>query len=327
MKSFSIIIVNYNTQSLILSCLRFIYQQDEYVDEVIVVDNHSTDGSQEAIRHEFPTVKLIENSRNEGYARAVNKGLTRCRGKLVLVLNSDVELRPDALKNSIDFMQRHPDAGIAGCKLLNPDGSLQPSCEGFPGLWNVTCESFFFDRLFPRSRLFDGLHLKRFSYDRVAKVDRVIGAFLLVNRQALEEIGLMDEQFFFYSEEVDWCYRARRKDWAVYFFPQTEVIHHWGGSADMVSPALFVERHKNRYMFYRKYHALLPSLAMRGIAAVGVLLRLLLWSGIALYRGLSRHSGQAASFKKVQAYAATFRWYVGLWPARAQRSALDGEME
>jgi len=327
MKSFSIIIVNYNTQSLILNCLRSIYQQDEYVDEVIVVDNHSTDGSQEAIRREFATVKLIENSRNEGYARAVNKGLIRCRGKLVLILNSDVELRPDALKNSVDFMQRHPDAGIAGCKLLNPDGSLQPSCEGFPSLWNVTCESFFLDRLFPRSRLFDGLSMKHFSYDRVAKVDRVIGAFLLVNRQALEDVGLMDEQFFFYSEEVDWCYRARRKCWAVYFFPHAEVIHHWGGSADMVSPALFVERHKNRYMFYRKYHAFWPSLAMRGIAAVGILLRLIAWSAIALYQRLRRHASQAVSLKKVLAYLATFRWYVGLWPARAHRSALGDEME
>jgi len=312
MKALSIVIINYNTKALILCCLQSIMEQAPDTCEIIVVDNHSTDGSTEAIKRQFPGALLIENERNEGYAKAVNKGLVRSRGEWILVLNSDIELRPHALQNSIEFMRNHLDTGIAGCKLFNPDGTLQPSCEGFPSLWNILCESFFLDKLFPRSRLFGKLHMTYFNYDRAAKVDRVMGAFLLIRKTALAEIGFMDEQFFFYSEEVDWCYRAWQKGWAVYFFPDAEAIHYGGGSADPVSPALFIERHKNRFLFYRKYHDPLSSFCLRMVAALGIFLRLVAWSCLAIHRGLWKKASRPASTKKVRAYWATLKWYLGL---------------
>jgi len=310
-KSISIIIVNYNTRSLVLHCLRSIAAQSGRDYEIIVVDNHSVDGSPQAIRDEFPEAVLIENDQNLGYARAVNRGLGKSVGEFVLILNSDIELKPEAAQKSLEFMRKQPDAGIMGCTLLNADGTLQPSCEGFPTLWNVFCESFFLDKLFPTSRIFGGLHMTYFNYDRVAKVDRVMGAFLMVRRKALDDFGLMDERFFFYSEEVDWCYRAWQKGWPVYFFPGTQAVHYGGGSADPVSPALFVERHKNRHLFYKKNHGIFSSLAMRAIAGVGIVLRLALWSAIAAYAYLRRRPDTATCAKKVAAYRATAKWYVG----------------
>ncbi len=311
-KTLSIVIVNYNTRSLILQCLNSIVAQDDAEHEIIVVDNNSEDGSPRAIRDNFPRAVVIENNHNLGYAKAVNRGIERSHGEFVLILNSDIDLRPGALKKSLEFMRKHPDAGIMGCKLLNADGTLQPSCEGFPTLWNIFGESFFLDRIVLTSRIFGGLHMTNFPYDRITKVDRVMGAFLMVRRKALQDIGLMDEQFFFYSEEVDWCYRSWQKGWPVYFFPGAEVIHYGGGSADPVSPALFVERHKNRFLFYKKNHGIFSSLVVRVIAGAGIVLRLVLWSTIAAYAYLRKGPDAAISMRKVVAYWATTKWYAGL---------------
>jgi len=311
-KTLSIVIVNYNTRLLILACLRTIMKQIGKDFEIIVVDNHSVDGSPQAIRNEFPEVVIIENDQNLGYAKAVNRGLEKSAGEFILILNSDIDLRPGALRESLEFMRKQADAGIMGCKLLNTDGTLQPSCESFPTLWNILCESFFLDKFFPSSRIFGGLHMTYFTYDRIAKVDRVMGAFLMVRRKAIDDIGLMDEQFFFYSEEVDWCYRAWQKGWPVYFFPGAEVIHYGGGSANPVSAGLFVERHKNRFLFYKKNHDIFSSLAVRVIAGAGIVLRLVLWSTITGYAYLRKGPNAATCARKVGAYWATTKWYVGL---------------
>ena len=310
----SIVIVNYNTRALLLRCLESVEAQidDTRNVEVVVVDNRSSDGSADAVRENHPHVLLLANTRNEGYARAVNQGLRQARGEFIIILNADTELRAGALVKSLAFMDRQGDAGIAGCRLLNEDGSLQPSCEGFPGLWNVFCEAFFLDSLFRWSPRFGGLRMRFFKHDRVRKVDRIMGAFMIVRRRLLEDVGYLDERFFFYSEEVDWCYRAWRAGWPIYFFPDAEVVHYGGASADPLAGEYFVEKHRNRYRFYRKYHGGLAGLSLRFTAAMGILLRLGVWTGATLGERVLGGAVGTESAKKMKAYGAAARWYLGL---------------
>lgn len=308
----SIIIVSYNTRELLCECLRSVHQTSQgLTTEVIVVDNASQDGSAEMVKQTFPQVTLMQNSHNLGFAKAANQGLRIVVGEFILLLNSDTEVKAEALQRCIKFFGEHRDAGIVGCKLLNSDGSLQPSCENFPDFKSIFFESFFLEKLFPHSRLFGRMHLTYFGYDRIKKVGYVKGAFLMIRCQAFEQIGLLDEKFFFYAEEMDWCYRAKLKGWEVYFTPDAEVIHYGGQSSDPISPRLFVQLHKSRYQFYRKYHSALPSAAARGVLAAGALLRLFGWTVAMLHNRIFQPTKGTASPKKIAAHWAAFRWYLG----------------
>jgi GT2 family glycosyltransferase len=322
----SIVVVNYNTRTLLLRCLNSVEGQLDASRpvEVVVVDNNSSDGSASAVRERFPHVLLLENECNEGYARAVNRGLRQAQGDLIVILNADTELRAGALENSLSFMERFIEAGIGGCRLLNEDGSLQPSCEGFPTVWNVFCEAFFLDSLFWWSPRFGGLRMRFFKHDRVLKVDRVMGAFMIVRRRLLEEIGYLDERFFFYSEEVDWCFRAWRGGWPIYFFPDAEVVHYGGASADPLAGEYFVEKHRNRYRFYRKHHNWLSSVSMRVAAAIGILFRLIVWTAVTLGQWVWGRATGTEGAKKMRAYVAVLKWYIGL---PTGRTLMSGENE
>ncbi|MDZ7344460.1 MAG: glycosyltransferase family 2 protein [candidate division KSB1 bacterium] len=309
----SIIIISYNTRDLLRACLQSVYRQTPEVDfEIIIVDNASTDGSREMLQQEFPQAKKIFNTTNKGFAAANNQALAQATGEYLLLLNSDTEVLPGAITQSLEFMEQHPEAGIVGCKLLNPDFTLQPSCESFPNFWDVVFESFFLDRLFPNNKLFGRFHLRFFRYDRIAKVDSVMGAFLLIRRATVEAIGMLDEGFFFYSEETDWCYRAKRKGWEVYFFPGAQAIHHCSQSADPVASKMFVQLHASRYRFYKKYHSTASSLAVRLVFALGAFLRIPLWTGMTFYRLLFEPGKAATGWKKVRAQCAALAWYLGL---------------
>jgi len=309
----SVIIANYNTRELLKKCLNSIYQNQHGMRvQVIVVDNASTDGSVAMVRETFPQAVLIENPKNLGFARAVNQGLRCADGNYLLLLNSDTEIADAALARSAEFLNSHPDAGIVGCKLLNPDGSVQPSCESFLSLRGIFFETFFLETLFPRSRLFGRMHLTYLGYDSVEKVDYVKGAFLMTRRQVLDDIGTLDEDFFFYAEEMDWCYRARQKKWEVYFTPEAEVIHYGGQSADSISPDMFVQLHKARLQFYRKHHGPIETAMARSLLAIGALLRLAAWSAIALSRIFIKRSKYEYARKKVSAFLAVFLWHLGL---------------
>jgi GT2 family glycosyltransferase len=313
MNHLSVIIVSYNTLELLRKCLSSIYKNAEGLAlQVVIIDNDSRDGSADVVAREFSQAVLVRNTSNAGFAKAVNQGLKLAEGEAILLLNSDVEIFPGTLQRSLNFLQTHSDAGIVGCKLLNPDLSLQPSCESFPSLMDFVSESFFLDKIFPRNKTFGRFHLSYFGYDETAKVGRVMGAFLLIRRRTFADIGLLDESFFFYGEETDWCYRAKQKGWEVYFYPGAEAIHYGGQSADPISPRMFVQLHAARYRFYRKYHSLASGLAARVVLGIGALLRIFLWLFITLYRLILRRSHVKAGAKKVLAFGATLCWYLGL---------------
>ncbi|MCS7066857.1 MAG: glycosyltransferase family 2 protein, partial [Fimbriimonadales bacterium] len=251
----SLCIVNWNTRELLRACLRSIYQYppDEPF-EVIVVDNASTDGSAEMVRAEFPQVILMANSENRGYARGNNQAMERAQGEFILLLNPDTEMRPNTLRNALRFLREHPEVGAIGAKQLFPDGRVQPSVRGFPTPRNLLFEVLGLARLCPRSRLLAAYRMRWFTYDHPMPVDQPMGTFLMVRRAVLEQVGLMDEAFPLFFNDVDWCYRIWQAGWQIWFVPEVEILHHGGASTRQVRPAAIRESHRALEQFYRKHY-------------------------------------------------------------------------
>ncbi|KKW23429.1 MAG: Glycosyltransferase/rhamnosyltransferase [Parcubacteria group bacterium GW2011_GWA2_51_12] len=250
----SVIIVSYNTKDKLRLCLASVTQSSGVVFEVFVVDNASSDGSPEMVREEFPSVALVRNRTNIGYAKANNQAIASSRGRYVLLLNPDVEVRPDTMSKMMAYMDEHPDVGISGCKVLKIDGKLDLACRrSFPtpasSLFRVTGLSF----LFPKSR-FASYNLTYLPEDEIAEVDSVMGAFLLISRLVIEKIGLLDETFFMYGEDIDWCFRAKEAGFKVMYAPITTVTHDKGSSSRKVSRKALYEFHKAMQIFYDKHY-------------------------------------------------------------------------
>ena len=243
MLDLSVIVVNYNTSTFLRDCLQSVFEQTRGLDyEVIVVDNASWDGSRELLQREFPKVRTIFNSENKGFAAANNQAIRVAQGRYVLLLNSDTRVLDGAIQKTFHFMEEHAEASIVGCKLLNSDGTLQPSCMSFPTVWNLFSEAFFLYILFRRTRLFGAYHMTYFDYDTVRPVDIVKGAFMMLRREVSEGVGLFDEAYFMYTEETDLCYRAKQKGFQAFFFPFARIIHFGGGSID------------NKLQFFEQFH-------------------------------------------------------------------------
>ena len=267
MLDLGIVITSYNTRDLLRTCLRSVYaSQGDFTFEVCVVDNASPDGSAEMVAAEFPQARLIANAGNVGYPSANNQGLEAFgfaetpnpksqTPKFALLLNPDTELPPDALARMLDFMAEHPDAGIAGPKLVLPDGSLDLACRrSFPTPEVAVYRLAGLSRLFPRSRRFGRYNLTYLDPDLVTEVDSVVGAFMLVRAEAIGQVGLMDGQFFMYGEDLDWAYRIKAAGWKVYYNPAVTVLHV-KRAASRHSPRAQVEFYRAMGIFYRKHYA------------------------------------------------------------------------
>ncbi|MCS7190841.1 MAG: glycosyltransferase family 2 protein, partial [Fimbriimonadales bacterium] len=206
----SICIVNWNTRELLRACLQSIYRYPPSEPfEVIVVDNASSDGSAAMVCAEFPQVILIANTQNLGYARGNNQAIARAQGEFILLLNPDTEVFSDTLDQAIAFLRAHPDGGAIGARQLFPDGRVQASVRGFPTPANLLFEVSGLARLFPRSRRLGGYRMRWFRYDTVAEVDQPMATFLMTRRAVIQQVGLMDEAFPLFFNDVDWCYRIR----------------------------------------------------------------------------------------------------------------------
>lgn len=251
----SIVIVNWNTREYLLGALKSIYDAPpSFLFEVIVVDNSSSDCSAEAAVRDYPRVHLIANQENLGYAEGNNQGLRASTGEYVLLLNPDVVLPPGGLERAVEMLKSRPGIGAMGVRLINPDGSPQQSVRGFPTPWAVFCEAVGLSRLFPNSRSMASYRMAWFTYDSVAEVDQPMGTFLLIPRAALHEVGLLDERFPIFFNEVDWCYRARLRGWKILFSPEVEVVHYGGGSTRQVSAKMAWESRRGLLDFYRKHY-------------------------------------------------------------------------
>jgi hypothetical protein len=252
----SVVVVSWNTRELLRDCLRSLTAHAGDLElEVIVVDNASGDGSAELVEREFPDARLLRNARNLGFAAANNRGLALARGRYALLLNSDTVVLEGALPRCVRFADAHPEAGVVGCRLLNGDGTLQPSCFEYPSLANLLLVLSHLPRLFPRSRWLAKERMGWWPHDSERAVDAVVGAFMLVRREAIDAVGPLDEDFFMYGEEADWCRRMTRAGWRVLFTPDAEVVHLGGASAARAEGAMFRQLQGSTLLFVRKHHA------------------------------------------------------------------------
>jgi GT2 family glycosyltransferase len=253
----SVIIVSWNCRDLLARCLDTVFASKLERDfEVIVVDNSSTDGTAAFVQETYPQVKLIANRENAGFARANNLALRQARGELILLLNPDTELQADTLQVMVDFMDKHPECGMAGCKVLNPDGTLQLACRrNIPGLADAFFKLSGLSRLFPRSRRMARYNLTYLPADRVAIVDAVSGSFLMTRRAVMDKIGLLDERFFMYGEDLDWCWRSVRAGYQNYYVPDTSIVHYHGGSSKKRPLRSAYHFYEAMYLFYDKHFA------------------------------------------------------------------------
>ncbi|MGN7381561.1 dTDP-Rha:alpha-D-GlcNAc-pyrophosphate polyprenol, alpha-3-L-rhamnosyltransferase [Chlamydia abortus] len=274
----SIIILNYNTRELTLKALRSVYaSRTGYQFEVILIDNASSDSSVEKIREEFPQVRLIENQENVGFAKANNQGMRIATGRYILLLNSDTIVQADTLEIMIRFMDEHPDVGASGCKVILPDGSLDKACRrGFPTPSASFYYAFGISKLFPHVPRFNQYQLGYLNPDEEYPVDCLVGAFMLVRRKVIDEVGLLDEQFFMYGEDVDWCYRIKQAGWTNYYYPKTHIIHYKGASSRKRPLKIVYEFHRAMYLFHRKHFRSRYSLPTNLLVYGGIGLKLAL---------------------------------------------------
>jgi GT2 family glycosyltransferase len=263
--SASVVVVAWNAMPWIEQCLESV----ESSADVIVVDNGSTDGTVEFVRERFPAVRVIEQE-NRGMGGGNNTGMRAARGRYFFLLNSDAWVVGDGLAALVEFADAHPEAAVVGPILRNPDGTLQRSVRGEPTVWRLATEYLFIRKLAPRSNLFNPLYAGGFRHDEVREVEWLYGPALLVRREAADAVGLFDESFFMFSEEVDWLTRFRRAGWKVLFFPGAAVVHVGGAShggrlyvENLRGQLRFIDKHRGSKEAERLRRLLLFSLRLR----------------------------------------------------------------
>jgi GT2 family glycosyltransferase len=284
----SIIIVNWNTREILRACLRSIHENAGVVDfQIIVVDNASTDGSAAMVANDFGQVRLIANTENRGFAAANNQGIAVARGRYVLLLNSDTLILDHAIARTVAYADQHPEAAVVGCQVWTNATTIQATCFAFPSLWDVLVQSVGLHHLFPRSRWFARGPIGWWDRSDEREVDVVSGMFMLVRRAAIEEVGAMDEDYFVYGEETDWCYRFKKAGWRCLFAPVARIIHLDGGgkSTDQVSVKMYVQLHKSTLLFFRKQRGWPSWVAARVLLGLSMALRAAVWGLRSSLRG------------------------------------------
>ena len=275
----SIIIVNWNVRDLLQKCLTSIYKNSQGIFlEVFVVDNASSDSSAEMVRQDFPQAKLIESEENLGFAKANNLAIKQSKGQFILLLNPDTEILPNSLQNMVKFMEANKDCGVAGCKILNPDKTLQPSVRRFPTLYSqiivLTKLHNFFPRLIKKYLALD------LNYEKVQEVDQVMGAFFLIKREVLDKVGFLDEKFYIWFEEVDFCKRTKDVGFKILYTPEVEIIHHGGQSFKQVlsykKQKIF---NKSLARYFKQHYSFLSYVVIKIFSFVSLFLVIIL-SGI-----------------------------------------------
>jgi len=303
----SIIIVSYNTKEYLLPCLKSIFEKDDGIfQEVIVVDNGSRDGSGEEVKEKFPFIHLIENKKNLGFAKAANQGLQKASGRYLLLINPDAQVKRGAIEQFVSFMESHPEAGVAGGQLLNSDGSRQNSIANFPSLTTELLNKSLLRWLFPKR--FPG---KERNDLKPIKVDSVIGACMLVRREAVDQVGLLDEDYFLFLEETDWCFRMKRGGWKIYHIPQAEIIHFQGKSAGKETALAKIEYYRSRYLFFKKHRGFFQWILL----LIGLNIKLWVEFILVVIGCLLTLFTMKKWRRKLSIYATLLKWHLKFCPA------------
>jgi GT2 family glycosyltransferase len=271
----SFIIVSWNVRDLLRRCLASIrqqttdYRQQQNVlsrylsSEIIVVDNASTDGTVEMLRTDFPSVQVVANSENVGFTRGNNQALAVAQGRYLFLLNPDTELRPGALRALIDYLGAHPCVGMVGPQLFYANGSPQSSRRRFPTLATAFLESTKLQQWFPRNRILSHYYMLDTRDDATQEVDWINGSAMFVRREVYEQIGGFDEAFFMYSEELDWCYRAKQAGWQIVYLPAAQVTHYEAKSSEQAAAARDIHFNTSKVRYFLKYHGGLAAAVLR----------------------------------------------------------------
>ncbi len=259
----SVIILNYNTVELTRLCLQTLIASKllDYSMEIIVCDNASTDGTDRMVKREFPSVRFIQNGKNIGFAAGNNPGIKSAKGRYILLLNSDTEVSDHTIYEMVKFMDTHADAGAATCKLLLTNGQIDPACHrGFPTPWVAFTYISKLEYLFPKSRLFGEYHQGYKDLSTVHTVDCVSGAFIIVRQEVIRQVGLLDEDYFMYAEDIDWCLRIRNAGWNIWYVPTVTILHKkkQSGRANILKKRRVTTEiyfHTYNWLFYKKHYA------------------------------------------------------------------------
>lgn len=259
----SIVTVSWNVRELLRESLRSIEQQRGQLDlEMIVVDVNSHDGSPTMILEEFPWVKLIQSKENLGFTRGNNLGIAAATGRNILLLNPDTITLDDALTTMCCYLEDHPDVGAVGPQVLNVDGSIQSSRRRFPSLATGLFESTWLEPFAPPA-LLQHYYALDLADNVESDVDWVIGACLMVPRAVIDRVGLLDEGFFMYSEELDWCHRIKDAGWRIVYYPEAKIIHHVGKSSEQAITARHINFQQSKLRYFRKYHGRTAAAGLR----------------------------------------------------------------
>lgn len=265
----SIVVVSYNVRELLRQCLRSV-EGTNPSREVIVVDNASADRSAAMVREQFPSARLIENAENRGFAAANNQGFARSQGRYVLMLNPDTAVRGGALKTLVRFMDEHPRAGACGGRLYYGDGTPQHSAFAFPTLAQIWLDFFPLNWRLTNSRLNGRYPREEYARGEPFEVDHPLGADLMVRRETAEQVGWLDEGFFIYCEEIDWCMRIRRAGWQIWCVPRAEIVHHEAQSTRQFREKMFVELWRARFRLFEKHYSPAFRVAARQLVRWGM---------------------------------------------------------
>jgi hypothetical protein len=304
----SIIIVSWNVKGLLGQCLASIDAgRDSLALETLVVDSGSTDSSVEMVANEFPWVRLLPQPENVGFSRGNNVGLALATGRHLLLLNPDTQLVGHALSQMVSYLDAHPAVGALGPQLLHTDGQIQSSRRRFPTLATGFFESTWLQPIAPR-RVLRGYYVQDRPDDLTSEVDWVVGACLLVRRQAYEQVGSLDEGYFMYSEEMDWQRRIKEAGWKVVYYPAAQVTHHVGKSSDQVVAQRHIYFQRSKLRYFRQYHGRFSAAALRSF-----LLIIFAWQlALEAAKGMVGHE-RALRWQRVSAYWRVLR--TGLPPA------------
>lgn len=300
----SIIIVNWNTKKLLIDCLSSVFETVKDISmEIWLVDNASSDGSVDAVKSAYPSVNIIQNRKNLGFAAANNRALKKMQGQYALLLNTDTVLTKGAVENLYDFMENNNDAGMACGQLLNQDGSKQNSIANFPGILSLFCNESLLQILFPEK--FPG---KRREYKDPVEVDSCIGACLMVRKKAMDDVGLLDENYFFFFEETDWAYRIKQAGWRIYFVPSAKIFHFQGQSVghNVKSRIMF---YRSRYFYFKKWHK-----CSYPLICLIIFVRLLINAGLNLAGFVGTFGAHAGIRKKLSVYTTLILWHLAGCP-------------
>lgn len=274
----SIIVVAWNVQQLLEDCLKSVFEQTSGIDfEVIYVDNASEDNSVEMVKEKFPKVTIIENDENMGFIIANNQGIEVSKGQYVLLLNSDTIVLDNAIAKTVQFANQHTDAAVIGCKVLNPDMTLQRNCFMYPSALNMFLTSTYLYKIFPKNRFFGREHMTWWNFNEIREVETVCGCYSLVRKEAIDQVGMMDDTYFVYGDDPDWCYRFKEAGWKILFTPEPNIIHYGGLTTSQKSRIFRWQLHGSELIFVRLHQSSMSFPFARLFTALFLFMRVPYW--------------------------------------------------